>query len=230
MSDGPRPVEEFADRLAYRFDRLELLEVALSHASAAASEILTYERLEFLGDRVLGLVMADYLMRHHPAENEGALARRFAWLVDRNSLAEIAAGLDLGEFLRLTPGEHKAGTAKNASVLADSMEAVIGAIYRDGGLEAARPIIEHLWTPLAERAVEPPMDAKTALQEKVQGQGMVPPHYKTLDRSGPDHAPVFTVEVSIDSGAATGEGSSKRAAEQTAAQALLNSLGETKNG
>ena len=128
MGDGKRPVEDLADRLSYRFDRPELLQVALSHASVAESEIQTYERLEFLGDRVLGLVMADYLMRAHPAEKEGELARRFAWLVDRKSLAEVAAGLELEEFLRLTPGEHKAGTAKNPTVLADSMEAVIGAI------------------------------------------------------------------------------------------------------
>lgn len=228
MDDGPRPIENLAEKLAYRFDRPDVLEVALSHASAAASEMQTYERLEFLGDRVLGLVMADYLMRHHPSENEGNLARRFAWLVDRNSLAEVAAGLELGEFLRLTPGEQKAGTAKNASVLADSMEAVIGAIYRDGGLEAARPIIERLWAPLAERAVEPPRDAKTALQEKVQSRGMAPPHYRTLDRTGPDHAPLFTVEVGIEDGSATGEGPSKRAAEQAAAQVLLKSL-EGKN-
>ncbi|MBT5047271.1 MAG: ribonuclease III [Rhodospirillaceae bacterium] len=230
MGEEPRPIEGLASRLDYRFDRLELLEAALSHASAAASETQSYERLEFLGDRVLGLVMADYLMRHHPAENEGDLARRFAWLVDRNSLAEVATGLELGEFLRLAAGEQKAGTAKNATVLADSMEAVIGAIYRDGGLEAARPIIEKLWEPLSRRAVNPPQDAKTALQEKVQGRGMTPPHYRTLDRTGPDHAPLFTVEVSIEGGAATGEGSSKRAAEQAAAQELLNSLGETGHG
>lgn len=230
MDERPRPIMALAERLAYRFGCLDLLELALSHASAAPSVSRSYERLEFLGDRVLGLVMADYLMRTHPDEKEGDLARRFAWLVDRKSLAEVADALELGRYLRLTPGEQKAGTAKNVSVLADSMEAVIGAIYRDGGLEAVRPVIERLWEPLADRAVDPPKDAKTALQEKVQGRGLAPPQYQTLDRVGPDHAPVFTVEVSIEGGAAIGEGPSKRTAEQAAAQALLKALGDPGHG
>lgn len=230
VDETPRSIDELAHRLAYRFDDPGHLEAALSHASAVVSENQSYERLEFLGDRVLGLVMADYLMRTHPEENEGALARRFAWLVDRNSLAEIAEGLELGTFLRLAAGEKKAGTTENPSVLADSMEAVMGAVYRDGGLESARTIIERLWTPLAQRAVKPPMDAKTALQEKVQARGLALPYYRTLDRTGPDHEPVFTVEVSVEGGKATAAGPSKRAAEQAAAQALLTSMKEETRG
>ena len=210
--------------LAHRFNDSTLLEAALTHASAA-SAASTYERLEFLGDRVLGLLIADFLMRRHPDENEGDLARRFAALVDRNSLAEIAEQLNMGAYLRLSTGEEAAGIRHNASVLADVMEAVIGAIYRDGGLEAAKPIVERLWLPLADRDLVPPMDVKTELQELVQRKGGALPLYREISRSGPDHQPVFTVEVAVDGAApARGQGASKRAAERVAAGALLSSL------
>ena len=210
--------------LAHRFNDSTLLEAALTHASAA-SAASTYERLEFLGDRVLGLLIADFLMRRHPDEKEGDLARRFAALVDRNSLAEIAEQLNMGAYLRLSTGEEAAGIRHNVSVLADVMEAVIGAIYRDGGLEAAKPIVERLWLPLADRDLEPPMDVKTELQELVQRKGGALPLYREISRSGPDHQPVFTVEVAVDGAApARGQGASKRAAERVAAGALLSSL------
>ena len=164
-------------------------------------------------------------MRRHPDENEGDLARRLAALVDRNSLAEIAAQLDLGASLRLSPGEQAAGIRENRSVLADVMEAVIGAIYRDGGLDAVRPIVERLWLPLADLAAKPPMDAKTALQEYVQGRGGDLPHYREISRSGPDHQPTFVVEVTVHgSEPVRGEGPSKRAAERAAAENLLENL------
>ena len=210
--------------LAHRFNDSTLLEAALTHASAA-SAASTYERLEFLGDRVLGLLIADFLMRRHPDEKEGDLARRFAALVDRNSLAEIAEQLNMGAYLRLSTGEEAAGIRHNVSVLADVMEAVIGAIYRDGGLEAAKSIVERLWLPLADRDLEPPMDVKTELQELVQRKGGALPLYREISRSGPDHQPVFTVEVAVDGAApARGQGASKRAAERVAAGALLSSL------
>jgi ribonuclease-3 len=210
--------------LAHRFNDSTLLEAALTHASAA-SAASTYERLEFLGDRVLGLLIADFLMRRHPDEKEGDLARRFAALVDRNSLAEIAEQLNMGAYLRLSTGEEAAGIRHNSSVLADVMEAVIGAIYRDGGLEAAKSIVERLWLPLADRDLEPPMDVKTELQELVQRKGGALPLYREISRSGPDHQPVFTVEVAVDGAApARGQGASKRAAERVAAGALLSSL------
>ena len=224
MRGGQLFLSDLEAGLAHQFDDRHLLEAALTHASApnAAS---TYERLEFLGDRVLGLVIADFLMRRHPDENEGDLARRFAALVDRDSLSVIAGQLNLGVYLRLSTGEEAAGIRRNASVLADAMEAVIGAIYRDGGLEAARPIVEHLWLALADRNVEPPMDVKTVLQELVQSKGGGLPRYREIARSGPDHRPVFTVEVTVDGATpARGQGASKQAAERAAAEALLSSL------
>lgn len=226
MTGGQISHSQLEARLGHQFDDRTLLEAALTHASAA-SAASTYERLEFLGDRVLGLLIADFLMGRHPDENEGDLARRFAALVDRNSLTEIAGQLDLGAYLRLSTGEEAAGIRRNASVLADVMEAVIGAIYKDGGLEAAKPIVEILWLPLADRDVKPPMDVKTALQELVQRKGGGLPRYQEISRSGPDHQPVFTVEVTVDGAApARGQGASKRAAERAAAEALLGSLPE----
>ena len=135
-------------------------------------------------------------------------------------MAEVAEKLELGRFIRLTPGEQKAGTAEQASVLADAMEAVIGAIYRDGGLEAVRPVIERLWAPLM--TAEPLSDAKTALQEWVQARGEKLPVYKTIAADGPPHAPVFTVEASIDGlDPVRSKAGSKRAAERAAAGELL---------
>lgn len=225
MGDGPRARDDLARILGHDFTRPELLEVALTHVSAAARAAESYERLEFLGDRVLGLVIADLLMRRHPEETEGDLARRLAGLVARDSLAEIADTLELGAWLRLSAGEQTAGIRDNRSVLADVMEAVIGAVYRDGGLGAAAPLIERLWGPLAERDTRPPTDAKTALQEIVQARGSALPHYRVLEKMGPDHQPVFTVEVTVEGEVpARGEGSSKRAAEQAAAEALLRTM------
>ena len=224
MTGGKILLSDLEARLAHKFDDMNLTKAALTHASAAAAAS-TYERLEFLGDRVLGLLIADYLMRCHPDENEGDLARRLSALVDRNSLAEIAAQLNLGAYLRLSSGEEAAGIRRNATVLADVMEAVIGAIYKDGGLETARPIVERFWQPLADRDVKPPMDVKTALQELVQSKGGSLPRYREISRSGPDHQPVFTVEVTVDGAMpARGQGASKRAAERAAAEALLGNL------
>lgn len=227
VTGGQVPLSDLEQRLAHEFDDGTLLEAALTHASAADAAS-TYERLEFLGDRVIGLLIADFLMARHPDESEGDLARRLAVLVDRQSLAEIAGELKLGDHLRLSTGEEAAGIRSNASVLADVMEAVIGAVYRDGGLDAARRIVEQLWLPLAARDDTPPKDVKTALQELVQGRGGALPRYREISRTGPDHAPLFTVEVVIDGAApARGEGSSKREAERAAAEALLNSLPES---
>ena len=224
MTSGQDSLTDLEGRLNHNFDDRILLEAALTHASAAEAAS-TYERLEFLGDRVLGLLVADFLMCRHPDENEGDLARRLAVLVDRNSLAEIAAQLNMGAYLRLSTGEDAAGIRGNASVLADVMEAVIGAIYRDGGLGAAKPIVERLWLPLADRDVKPPMDVKTALQELVQSKGGGLPLYREISRSGPDHQPIFTVEVTVDGAVpARGQGASKRAAERAAAKALLSDL------
>jgi ribonuclease-3 len=221
------------ERLGHRFDRPELLETALTHGSAGVQRRRdTYQRLEFLGDRVLGLVMADLLMRRFPDETEGDLARRHAWLVERNCLSQVAEAVGLGAHLRMSQGEAAAGSRANPAILADAMEAVIGAIYRDSGLEAAAAVVAALWEGQMDRQADPPMDPKTALQEWAQARGGKLPAYRTLGRTGPDHAPHFTVEVAVEGGrSATAEGGSRRAAERAAAEALLASISaeETEN-
>ena len=225
MTGEARPIVELCEALSHDFSRPGLLEVALTHASAASSAADTYERLEFLGDRVLGLAVVDLLMDRFPDEDEGALARRHAGLVDRQSLADVARALELGTFVRSSPGESASGIRDNRTVLADVMEAVIGAVYRDGGLAAVKPIVARLWGPLMERDAKPPVDAKTALQELVQGRGAALPRYEIIDRSGPDHRPSFTVEVAVDGyRPVRGAGTSKRAAERDAAERFLRAL------
>ncbi len=184
-----------------------------------------FERLEFLGDRVLGLVAADLLMARFPGEVEGDLARRHAVLVSRDSLAAIAIEMGLGAHLRLARGEEGSGGRRNPGVLADALEAVIGALYRDGGLEPARRFIAAKLSPLIDREAEPPRDPKTALQEWAQGRGLKLPAYRTVTATGPAHQPHFRIEVSVEGHAPeVGEGASKRAAERAAALRLLDSL------
>jgi len=219
-----------AARLGHRFARPPLLERAVTHPSAAprrGAGSHGYERLEFLGDRVLGLVVTDLLLARFPDESEGALGRRLADLVRRETVAEVAGQLDLGRFLRLAKGEQAAGERDNPAILADACEAVFGALYLDGGLEAARAVIEPHWAPLIEAASQPPQDPKTALQEWAQGRGLALPDYREVARAGPAHGPTFTVEVSVVGQApARGEGRSKRLAEQAAARRLLERLRE----
>lgn len=215
-------------RLGHRFADRSLIERALTHPSALAqgrSGPGSYERLEFLGDRVLGLVVADLLLKRFPGEAEGALARRHAALVRREALAEVGAALKLGLELKLSRPEEEGGGRSNPALLADACEAVIGALYVDGGLEAARALIERFWAELIEADLTPPQDAKTALQEWAQGRGLPLPGYREVGRSGPDHELRFTVEVSVEGHQpATGEGRSKRLAEQAAAERLLARL------
>lgn len=220
-----RPSQELAGRLGHRFADPSLLDTALTHSSLAGQSVDSYERLEFLGDRVLGLLVADLLMELYPAENEGDLARRHAQLVDRDSLARVAAELGLGEALRMTDGEAAAGTRGSASVLADAMEAVIGALYRDGGLSAANAVVRRLWAPLASARGTPPKDAKTALQEWAQARALPLPAYRMVARTGPDHAPRFTVEVTVRGhDPVRAEGGSRRAAERAAAAVLFETI------
>jgi ribonuclease-3 len=217
--------------LGHRFRDPQLLRQALTHASLVQRRTdrgtVGYERLEFLGDRVLGLIVAEILFRQFPRENEGALARRYASLVSRDGLARVAAALGLGRHLLLSPGELGSGGRDNPALLADACEAVIGALYIDGGLEAARRFIEPNWRPLVSQDLQPPQDAKTALQEWAQGRGLPLPVYTLVASEGPPHDPRFTVEVQVkDNGSAVGAGRSKRAAEQAAAQELLNQIAE----
>jgi len=219
-----------AARLGHRFAQPDLLARAVTHPSAAPRHgpgSHGYERLEFLGDRVLGLVVADLLLARFPDESEGALGRRLAQLVRRETLAEVAVRLDLAPHIRLAKGERAAGERDNPTILADVCEAVFGALYLDDGLAAARAVIAAHWTPLIEAASQPPQDAKTALQEWAQGRGLPLPDYREVRRAGPAHEPVFTVEVSVvGETPARGEGRSKRLAEQAAAGRLLERLPE----
>lgn len=204
-----------------------LLEEALTHASAASAARPHNERLEFLGDRVLGLAIADALWRAFPDASEGELAPRLNALVRKETCARVAAGIGLGDLIRLGRSEHATGGRRKNAVLGDGMEALIAAVYLDLGIEAAQTAILRLWAPLIDEAVAAPapQDAKTALQEWAQARGMRPPRYEVLDRSGPDHAPVFTIRAVMQDGtAATGAAQSKRAAQQEAAAALLAAL------
>ena len=218
--------DALARRLGHQFTNPDLLERALTHASRNArggEAVDTYERLEFLGDRVLGLVVADLLYHHFPDEEEGALARRFAMLVRREALAEVAQELDFGPAGILARGEEAAGAHENPAILSDCCEAVIAALYLDAGLETARRFIEEHWRPRLEADPTPPKDAKTELQEWAQGQGRPLPIYTEVGRHGPPHDPWFTITVEVDGEeTAEGSGSSKRQAEQAAAETLLS--------
>jgi ribonuclease-3 len=208
-------------RLGYRFKDSDLASLALTHLSAQTAG-RSYQRLEYLGDRVLGLVVADQLYRAFPAASEGELSMRLAKLVRRETCAEIAAEWDVGPHVVLGPGEARGGGRKKAAILSDVCESLIGAVYVDGGLEAARDLIVRSW---GERltGAEPARDAKTALQEWAQARALAAPRYEEAARSGPAHAPVFVMRVELAGYAPEmGEANSKRAAEPAAAQAFLD--------
>ncbi|MEN8195297.1 MAG: ribonuclease III, partial [Pseudomonadota bacterium] len=193
---------ELQAALGHSFERLELLEEALTHSSAtadngAAAGKRDYERLEFLGDRVLGLAVAQLLMQRYADEKVGALARRHSALVRRETLAEVAGNIGLGTHIILSNGEEEAGGRENPAILADCCEAVIAALYLDGGLPAAVRFIYTHWTSLMSEAMHPPKDPKTALQEWAQGRGLPLPAYTVLETKGPDHAPMFSVQASV---------------------------------
>lgn len=183
------------------------------------------QRLEFLGDRVLGLVMAEALLTADPNAAEGLLAPRFNALVRRETCADVARQIDLGAVLKLGRSEMKSGGRRKEALLADAMEAVIAAVYQDGGFEAARDVIMHLWGKRVGNVADDARDAKTSLQEWAQARGEVPPLYVEVNRTGPDHQPIFTIEVRLASGPSEqATAGSKRHAEQAAAAALLKKV------
>lgn len=207
-----------------------MLKEALTHPSASLPRQPrgqgTYERLEFLGDRVLGLVVADMLLSAFPDENEGALARRHAALVRREALARVADAVGLGNFIRLSKGEEDGGGRTNPTILADACEAVIGALYADGGLPVCEAFVRRHWEPLMVESLKPPKDAKTVLQEWAQGLGKPLPSYELKGTEGPAHDPRFEVAVHVNGlEPVIGYGSTKRAAEQAAAGALMEKVG-----
>jgi ribonuclease-3 len=218
-----RAMAAVAARIGHDFARPELLVEALTHPSMAAEA--DNQRLEFLGDRVLGLVIAEALIAADRSASEGALAPRLNALVRKETCAEIAAALDLGAALRMGRSEMLTGGRRKTAVLGDAMEAVIAAVYVDAGLDAARGLILRAWGPHLAAAGEVARDPKTALQEWAQARGLAPPAYLDLDREGPDHAPIFSVAARLADGReATAQAPSKRAAQQAAAEALLARL------
>lgn len=226
MSSGPdRSLDALAESLGHRFADESLLARALTHSSIRAKTRdqtrRDNERLEFLGDRVLALIVAEMLFKSYPDSPEGGLARRFNVLVRRETCAEIARDIDLGRHLRLGAGEARAGGRRKVALLGNACEAIIAALYLDGGIGAARQFIERHWGARIEALDEAPSDAKTALQEWSQGRGLPAPEYRVAERSGPDHAPHFEVEVLIEGhDAVRGAGKSKQAAEKAAARAF----------
>ena len=213
------------ERIGYRFTDAPILEMALTHISAlkgARNRAGSYQRLEFLGDHVLGLVISDMLYRAFPKADEGELSRRLADLVRKETCTEIARSVDLGAVIRVGSSEHNAGARSRPAILADVCEAVIGAVYLDGGYKAAEEVVERLWQVRLRATAQPLRDPKTVLQEWAQARGLPTPAYREIARSGPDHSPEFRVAVQLPALApAEGLGRSKRAAEQAAAAAML---------
>jgi ribonuclease III len=213
--------------LGHRFTRPELLREALTHRSALQGRGRTRgsnERLEFVGDRVLGLLMAEWLAERFPREQEGDLGRRLAYLVSQPVLAAVAEGIGLGSVLSVAPGEARAGVKRRATVLADALEAALGAVYYDAGLDAARAVVRRAWEAAMVGQVEPPKDAKTTLQEWAQRHTRDLPVYRVVARSGPPHAPEFAVVVQVGGVQGSGSAGSKRVAEQFAAANLLQTM------
>jgi ribonuclease-3 len=222
-----RAVDIIAAGTGYRFTESALVEQAFRHGSVnpESGRRRDYERLEFLGDRVLSLVVAELLLRRYPDEREGEIARRHAVLVNRATLAGIARKVGIGPAIEMSASERQSGGAENPGILADVLEAVLAAIYLDGGLEAARGVIAALWETEVSAEPTPPQDAKTKLQEWAQARGMPLPEYRLVARTGPDHAPAFRIEAVLVGGeTGTGEAGTKKAAEQAAARALLDRL------
>ena len=225
------------DIVGHVFARPDLLREALTHRSAISGKALSRgrtapstgagsnERLEFIGDRVLGLLIAEWLAERFPDEQEGKLGPRLAHLVSQPAIAAIADQLGLPAVLAVAPGESRAGVRKLATVLADATEALIGALYLDGGLPPARAFVRRAWDEAMCTQTAPPKDAKTALQEWLLGRGMKLPDYQLVSRDGPPHDPVFVIAVAAAGARGEGVAGSKRLAERLAAEDLLHKLG-----
>lgn len=214
--------------IGYKFKSEALVERALTHASVRGGRAarLDNERLEFIGDRVLGLAIAEVLGEQYPDSNEGDLAKRYNRLVRGEACARVANAIGLGQHLILSDSEDESGGREKATILADAIEALLGAVFLDGGFDKARAVVRKLWNTQAEPAKDVVIDPKSALQEWAQGRGLPLPKYTVVLRQGPDHAPNFTAEVTIaGKKPARGAGTSKRIAEQQAASALLKREG-----
>jgi ribonuclease-3 len=215
------------ERIAgYRFKNTDLFELSLTHPSLRGGAKNHNERLEFLGDRVLGLVISEWLYLNQPKADEGSLARQLNFLVRKGTCTKVAKDLQLGEIIRAGTGSGGAKLKSNDRMLGDACEAVIAAVYLDGGLEPARAFILEAWAPYLAQSQAAPRDPKSRLQEWALAKSLPLPVYKVVSREGPDHEPLFVVEVSIDGhDSAIGEAQSKRRAEQKAAEGFIATHG-----
>jgi ribonuclease-3 len=229
----PRKYKALEKQLGYKFRKEALAERALTHSSyrGQGKGRVDNERLEFVGDRVLGLAISELLEEKFPKADEGELARRLNALVRGEACAKVGRQIGLGEFLILSDSEAGSGGRAKATILADAVEAVLGAVFLDGGYDKAKAVVHRLWAALDDHKPKAVSDAKSALQEWAQAQGLPLPRYVQVGRTGPDHAPAFVSEVHIAGRQpARGEGTSKRAAEQAAAHALLVREGVMEKG
>ncbi|MQY42179.1 ribonuclease III [Epibacterium sp. SM1969] len=220
-----KELRAFEQRIGHQFNRPELLMRSVTHASMSSPTREDNQRLEFLGDRVLGLVMATALLEADKGASEGQLAPRFNALVRKEACAEVAREIDIGAVLKLGRSEMMSGGRRKQALLGDAMEAVIAAVYKDAGFEAAQALILRLWGNRIHTVEDDARDPKTALQEWAQARGQNPPSYTEVSRTGPDHAPVFIIAVHLDDGrTAQAQAGSKRHAEQAAARLLLTEV------
>ena len=218
-------LSDFAKRIGHDFADPSLLIRAVTHSSMVSVHRDDNQRLEFLGDRVLGLVMSDALLKADPSASEGLLAPRYNALVRREACADVARQIDIGTVLKLGRSEMKSGGRRKEALLADAMEAVIAAVFLDAGFEAARKMVLTLWGTRIYNVADDARDAKTALQEWAQARAEPPPAYVEISRTGPDHQPIFTIEARLSSGPSEqATAGSKRQAEQAAATALLKKV------
>src|SRR5262252_7528936 len=210
------------EKLGHQPKDFSIFELAFTHASVGRD---SYERLEFLGDRVLGMAIAKALYERYPSESEGYLSRRYNALVDRETCAENGREIGVPALVRLGKQAREDGASQSENVVGDVVEALIGALFLDGGIEAAERFILKLWEPDLSSQRRAPQHPKSALQELAAARGSKPPFYEVVSRTGAHHAPKFTIRVSVAKlGDATAEGSSKQEAETAAAEALLNKL------
>jgi len=220
-------IQTVENKIKYKFKDASLLEVALTHSSMQKRGNINNERLEFLGDRVLGLVIADILFKQFPDEKEGLLAKRHTALVQQDALLNIAEKIKIDDDIKVSAGEAKTGGKKKKTIMADAMEALIGAIYTDGGYDSAYKFIENFWEEMLEEQENPPEDVKSFLQEWAQSRSLPLPQYTVVGKSGSDHSPEFEIEVFVETlGSAKAKANSKKMAEKLSAEKLLKKLEE----
>ena len=218
-----RSAEQFAKLTGYRFKNSDLLIDAITHSSHQSSGRKDYERLEFLGDRILGMVVAEQLYKRYPQADEGMLARQFTFLVRKGTCALVAKDMGLADLMRAGPSMESKQTRSSNRMLGDACEAILAAIYFDGGFSAVRKFILEHWKPYFDKATAAPRDPKTRLQEWALAQGLALPKYIEISREGPDHEPMFVIEVYVAGyDPVRGQASSKRKGEQVAAQMFID--------